>query len=59
MTHEALLRKFRSVTEMVLFEADSAELARRLMALEGVKDFRTEIVSLLAAAPKTRDRFEA
>lgn len=59
VTDEALLRKFRSVTEMVLFEADSAELARRLMALEGVKDFRTEIVSLLAAAPKTRDRFEA
>ena len=59
VTDEALLRKFRSVTEMVLFEADSAELARRLMALETVKDFHTEIVSLLAAAPKTRERFEA
>lgn len=59
VTDEALLKKFLSVTSLVLTDADAHELARRLMALPDADDVKVEIVSILAAAPRTREQFEA
>ena len=58
-TDEALLRKFRGVVGMVFTEEETEELARTLMALEEVSDFRTEVASLLAREPRTREQFDA
>lgn len=59
ITDEALLRKFRGVVGMVFTEEETEELARTLMALEEVSDFRTEVASLLAREPRTREQFDA
>ena len=59
VTDEALLRKFRGVVGMVFTEEETEELARTLMALEEVSDFRTEVASLLAREPRTREQFDA
>lgn len=59
VTDEALLRKFRGVVGMVFTEEKTETLARTLMGLETVADFRAEVVSLLAREPKTHEAFDA
>ena len=59
VTDEALLRKFRSVTGMVMKEQDVEALAAALLHLPEVRDFRTEVSSILARPPKTREVFAA
>ena len=59
VTDEALLRKFRGVVGMVFTEEETETLARTLMGLETVADFRAEVVSLLAREPKTHEAFDA
>ncbi len=59
VTDEALLRKFRGVVGMVFTDEETETLARTLMGLETVADFRAEVVSLLAREPKTHEAFDA
>lgn len=58
VSDEALLKKFRSVTEMVL-PADTVEmLARRLMHLREVDDVARDVMTLLAQEPVTHATFD-
>ena len=58
VSDEALLKKFRSVSEMVLPAETVETLAERLMHLREVEDVARDVMALLAVEPVTHATFD-